>query len=1578
MKISIFFFIIALSFLSSCNPLQENSSSVIGENFSPGNRPAGNPASTTLNSIPSVLAGGKNIKILFVLPPKSVSGTLEYSEDGGENYSLSFPLSPDDQFVSWTVPKIDNSTSMLRITSLDKDGKSKSVNSRVFAIDSTPPEAPTIINPPLVHNSSALLLTIQSCTDTVDIFISESSNVPDVKENGWQSCSTEFQSLRYHFISGDGAKALYVHAKDEAGNISEASLVSIILDQTAPALNWISAPIASSVLMGGGDHILRWSATDVGVGISFLKLEYSSDGKVFTLLADFPEQTTSFNWSVPTSNLSTAMLKLTSEDGVGNRSSITTPAFIIDSVPPVLTLNYPTEKLKGGSSVDLTFTGSDSLSGLNTLKLQFSQDGNSFSDLAILENSAKSYKWNVPSIDSISAKIRLVGIDVAGNTSTLTSTLLSIDSTPPNAPTVSLASTTPTNSLNASFTVSSCTDRAKIYVSTNSSTPSANALGWGDCTTGIGDILTTLAAGDGIKTYYFFAQDSVGNVSGPSTSIAITLDQTRPLAPEIVFPETNTTTALSNGLNPKFTNASCFDRHKILVTKSNLAPTVSDANWQNCSVSPHGISFFETFGADGNYSLRAWAMDESGNISLNPSVLNYHLDTVAPAVTFVEINNGDPYVTTPFATIKVSATDSVGPVKIRLAEADGVLDCQSQYGDDSWVAYSGGSQSYSFQLTTGDGVKKVCAWGKDAAGNVSEISPSGGTHKVDSDTIEYFVGNPPVITTFEISNNQPGSRFGTSDYVKGDSVKISWEVRDEEGLANKAVSLFYTVDNTNWLEIPGSYGVIPGNPKIYSGSFTDWTAPGTSYFRVKVLAHDFSGNTSIPSLSDTQNTTPWKVFAGTRDRGLGASGKTALLLNSTGGDAPKVAVDPNTNDIYAVDDNTGVVTLNAKTGMVSMFLNHGTLNLGQSGVLNSNSRLSISSSTILGFDKNGMLYVTNNASNTTSALMYQINPNTREYRLYLGGGIANDTGATPLEAFLITGRAGFTFDESNSIYFWSSCTPGAWTTSSTDMIRLLKMTQNKDGTGGEITRVFGSCNLGGIPQTGPLDPLTVNQPGAAYPQGRVVAYNNGDTLLISPTTGARYKIINGSLYRSNIPGSGAATYNPYDGKIYYGNSGRVSQVTLNLQGDNGDLETIFSGGGADPGCNQDGTPSASFCYSTNAAPIVTSQGKVLIVDGNPGGQSKPYRVLYIDSNSKVQTYLGSLPFYGEGLDKSLIRGEIASVHWKKSTDLNQTAFPEGLYFSESNGLLIGRIDPVTSMVSIIGGSQWLAGPKIKDGDVINKSANFGSGQGDLLGLVFDDQGLPWFKNENGVMSIDENLKAKVYQNKVINNYWQTAPDGADPRNYGAFPYIGYRNMAVKKDEGVFVIGGGAPSGTLVSNFTAATYFDFKNNVVNKIMGDYPGQTENKTSTSIPAGNLKNNALSGNCSKGGSSSSGCFIYYDNDEDRLYFADMTNSIKYISNPLNPALSSLSTLFSTGTAAISNFFFSEDKSMIFYLKSGYLYCHDLSSGKAWCNDTSLGPPSGMNPITSISNQFTWKDSSTLLISNGKGEIYSYTLSP
>lgn len=51
-------------------------------------------------------------------------------------------------------------------------------------------------------------------------------------------------------------------------------------------------------------------------------------------------------------------------------------------------------------------------------------------------------------------------------------------------------------------------------------------------------------------------------------------------------------------------------------------------------------------------------------------------------------------------------------------------------------------------------------------------------------------------------------------------------------------------------------------------------------------------------------------------------------------------------------------------------------------------------------------------------------------------------------------------------------------------------------------------------------------------------------------------------------------------------------------------------------------------------------------------------------------------------------------------------------------------------------------------------------------------------------------------------------------------------------------------------------------------------------------------------------------------------------------------------------------------------------MSSGLAWCDDSDLGPPHGLEALHRGPNALTWRDAGHLLVSSHWGEIFEFTL--
>ena len=543
--------------------------------------------------------------------------------------------------------------------------------------------------------------------------------------------------------------------------------------------------------------------------------------------------------------------------------------------------------------------------------------------------------------------------------------------------------------------------------------------------------------------------------------------------------------------------------------------------------------------------------------------------------------------------VKVDLADNYSAgsdLKIRLALANAATsDCQSEYADNNWQAWTNSSTSIPFTFVPTDGVKKICAWGKDLVGNVSAISPTAGTVNVDYDTIEYSTGNPPVVASFNVTNTSLGGYTASS----GDDLTIQWSATDVEGLDNNPVTISYTTDNTTWKDIVTNLdvstvsnktwlGSLGGNPTSGSGTISTFKAPSSNYFKLKAQMKDVAGNTSSATFSQAFNTGNWSIYAGNPDSSDGGTGKGTQVTGASF--TSLFAVNPKNGDIYSLDFGVGIRKLDAKTGVVSTVVKGGTLNLPTDGNLPATPLVPYLNATVnLFFDSKGRLYLTQPQTGTSYVMIvYQLDFENGKARRYAGGGLGDDGGVAATSLQL---TSGFTFDEQDSLYTWAFC-GGALVDQSNVLygnigVRLIKIPQNSDGTSGTTTRIMGDCTKGN-PTSGVAaysqPPLNGHFPGYSP----ITVWNNGNTILVGRSASSGFKIINGIVYSTNVGTShtyGRAVYNPYDGMVYRNNSsGNVEKVSISTSGADGDVITqYFSPQSTSLGCSSDGTLITSYC-----------------------------------------------------------------------------------------------------------------------------------------------------------------------------------------------------------------------------------------------------------------------------------------------------------------------------------------------------------------------------------------------------------------
>ncbi len=1051
--------------------------------------------------------------------------------------------------------------------------------------------------------------------------------------------------------------------------------------------------------------------------------------------------------------------------------------------------------------------------------------------------------------------------------------------------------------------------------------------------------------------------------------------------PELVLLSDSYTqsTSVSLEINTGPSKIYCESFKKLAITSSSIIqPSPSaftiECNQENTQVLP----LQSMTGVDGSKSFNLWAMDSAGNISQTPRSVFLTLDREAPTINSMIINDGASYAGTTIATVKINLSEnltSLDLIKVRLSAANvGTNDCQSEYADDNWIDYTNSSTPIPFQITNFDGIKKICVWAKDLANNISMITPSQGVEGVNFDTIIYEVGNPPVINQFTVTRNSGGN--ATSP---GDGMTISWDVSDVESLDNQPINISYTTDNLIWKDIvtdldisdPNNrtwLGSLSGNPTSGTDVVSTWVAPSSNYFRLKAVARDISGNTSIPILSNPFNVGAWSVYAGSKDRGVGGGALAAAFY--AGSHQQSIAFNPVNGDLYVVDYGYAIKKVSAVTGKVSNVLLHGTNNLPASGFLDATSRADTSSLS-LAFDNKGHLYISTNLY--YNARIYQINLENNSILHYAGGGVENDGGVLSTSLWATNS---FTFDESDSMYLTVQCANHVYPYMQGK--RLIKIEQNLDGTPGNTSRIIGDCNYaapnyGGDAYSSSFGPVQYS----AFVN--LAVWDNGDKIYFEGYSQVRWKIVSGKVYSVNLNNScsgGGITYNPIDGYLYRTNATcGVEKFLPNLSGNGGETAiTVFQGNSSSLGCTGDGIDASNACTKVDKN-LVVFNGLVYFTDGFAINSSSYYRVRYVGGDQKIRTLAGSLPFYGDGSHKNVIRGALAGIYYKKNTEPNQAAFPPGLYFMDKDAGVLGYIDPNTEMTSTLWGNQSRVPTGFTPGQVISKDLSLGTpyGGGSLYPLTFDNTGLPWLRSGNQLYKINSSKEIEAKTNGGL--YWDTLADGADPTTSSMYVYS-LENLTFK-DQALFRLGvayANIPAGLDPNISIRMLDFDLLNTT--KIMGGNFVYTDySAASPDVGAGQVVSAPLLSSCYF-----NNCYIYYDENLDYLFFSE-GNQIRYITSPSNTVTATLNTLaVSPGGVVVSNITLNSDSSQLWYLSGGSaLYCLDISSGKSWCDNSTNHFQSMIGAgfyFTKGPNQLTWIDDGNLLLSTYSGEILQYVL--
>ncbi|UYL07380.1 hypothetical protein B9G69_010015 [Bdellovibrio sp. SKB1291214] len=710
---------------------------------------------------------------------------------------------------------------------------------------------------------------------------------------------------------GANIVGLKIGTNDGSGNIDTSLAVldkayTVTVQNTFPAI----APALSLTSNAVTNSITAALAIDTGASLvncdTFSTFAISESATSAGVAASDFNRTCSTN-TTQSENYAMSMsdgiktIYLWSKDSAGNISATPTSVTVkYDTTAPTLSLTGVPTVIAGSTAMSLTFSATDSLAGIALVKLQYSADDITYTDVATLTAATSPYTGYTP---TASGYMRLYAEDNAGNSNATTGLPFVYDNTPPNAPSPTLTSAAITNNTQVTFTVPNCTDTSYILFTESAGAPAAGNTSWVACNTAT--TYTHTITGETTHTIYVWAKDTANNVSATSGSLSVILDVTPPTV-TWVAPTTDVRVSTATTVSWRVTDIhTSTSQNTVLqysedagVTWSTLSTQALPAN----SVSNQTYTYtWTTPATTKNARLRVVTTDSATNQrtitkdliveSERPVIDTF---TLADGATIVGISSVN-------AALSVTASTSVTSY-MRFSETDFDVNTDNGVG---WIPFSASGMSYA--LSSSPGNHTVYAQIKNNAGIMSLTK---------SYTLKLELGTPPVIKVTSPS--------GSGTYVPGNVMPITWNCTSSDVSINLASppisSIQYTIDDGR------SYHTIVDSTMVSlaaSGTY-NWTIPATtstgqtisSTTPIRVLvACKTEGGIITTALSAIQNST-WQILAGDPGNLEYGVHLSAVDMSSWNG----IFADSNSNMYSGSKLRHAIMKIDRQTGIASEWL----------------------------------------------------------------------------------------------------------------------------------------------------------------------------------------------------------------------------------------------------------------------------------------------------------------------------------------------------------------------------------------------------------------------------------------------------------------------------------------------------------------------------------------------------------------------------------------------------------------------------------------------------------------------------------
>jgi len=326
---------------------------------------------------------------------------IQYSIDGGSDWTTIVYGTENDGSFSWTVPNVHSDSCLIKVADLDCDPEDTSDS--LFTIWGKAPV--TVIYP----NGGECLKPGQEieikweaccCLDSLKIQYSTDNGAD------WTSIiyGTENDSCFTWTVPDVHSDKCLIKVADLDCDPEDVSDSTFTIWGKSPVI--VISPNGGECLQSGQEFEIKWEASCC---LDSLKLQFSSDGgKDWTTIIYGTENDSSYLWTVPEINSDSCLVKVADLDC--DPKDISDSLFTI-CTPPFITVFQPNrgDTLVAGQQYEIAW---HACCFIDTVKIQYSIDnGENWENVIYRTENDSSYVWTVPNVVSDSCLIKVADTD---------------------------------------------------------------------------------------------------------------------------------------------------------------------------------------------------------------------------------------------------------------------------------------------------------------------------------------------------------------------------------------------------------------------------------------------------------------------------------------------------------------------------------------------------------------------------------------------------------------------------------------------------------------------------------------------------------------------------------------------------------------------------------------------------------------------------------------------------------------------------------------------------------------------------------------------------------------------------------------------------------------------------------------------------------------------------------------------------------------------------------------------------------------------------------------------------------------